>query len=228
MPSSVTFGKPFIFLFVKELARKLSPLPLRFLDVGAGLATYPKLFKEVLANCRFTGIEVWSPYIEQFDLNYWYDQLIIADVRYLEWQKVPRFDVAFFGDVLEHMTRADAASAVAAATNVGGCIITSIPLGHHPQNAEFGNPWERHVSENWDADALSALSQDVIGTHVHSFIGISIICSNVTFRKTVMDAYLVSSGLVTTFSEDISKLDQFDYTSLRSVLDTIERKSVNQ
>lgn len=222
MPSSATFGKPFTYFLVKELARRASPLPLRMLDVGAGLATYPKMLKGVLPGCKFTGIEVWSPYIENFDLNYWYDQLIIADVRYLDWSKVPRFDVAFFGDILEHMTRYEAAAAVMAAANVGGCVVTSIPLGHHPQHAEHGNPWERHISENWDVDELPKVFADVLGTHVHSFIGVSVICSNPALRKSVMDAYSAASNVMKANVEKIEKLDQHDYTSLRSVLDKIE------
>jgi hypothetical protein len=223
MPSSSTFGKPFTYFLVKELGRRASPLPLRMLDLGAGLATYPKMLKGVLSGCKFTGVEVWSPYIENFDLNYWYDQLIIADVRYLDWSKVPRFDVAFFGDILEHMTRAEAAAAVMAAANVGGCVITSIPLGHHPQDAEHGNLWERHVSENWDVDELPKVFADVIGTHVHGFIGVSVICSNPAFRKSVMDAYIAASNVIKANPEKLEKLDQHDYTSLRSVLDRIEQ-----
>jgi hypothetical protein len=225
MPSSVTFGKPFIHFFVKEMSRLMSPLPLRFLDVGAGLATYPKMFKKVLHRCTFTGVEVWSPYIEEFDLNYWYDDLIISDVRYLDWNKVPHFDVAFFGDVLEHMSRADAAAAVANAANVGGCVVTSIPLGHHPQSAELGNPWERHISENWNLDEISNFFGDVIGTHVHSFIGVSIICSNLALRRSVMAAYLSASDRIKASIGHISNLDQFDYSSLDTVIVQIEQES---
>jgi hypothetical protein len=223
MPSSVTFGKPFTYFFVKELARQASPLPLRILDVGAGLATYPKMLKGALGDCRFTGIEVWSPYIEQFDLNYWYDELIIADVRYLDWNKVPRFDVAFFGDILEHMTRADAAATVQAAAGVGGCIVTSIPLGNHPQHAELGNPWERHISNNWVADELPKVFRDVVGNHMHSFIGVSVICSNPALRKATMDAYLFADNVVKSNMDKVERLDQFDYASLREVLNRIER-----
>jgi hypothetical protein len=222
MPSSVTYGKPFTYFFVKELALRLGSAPLRFLDVGAGLATYPKMLKANYPNCSFLGVEVWSPYIEKFDLNYWYDRIVIADIRFLDWRRLPQFDVGFFGDILEHMTRVDAARSVRDAAERGGCVVISIPLGHHPQDAELGNPWERHISENWIADEIPTVFDDVIGTHLHSFIAVSVICSNPILRKFAMEAFSAASDLVKAAINVIRELDQFDYTSLRTILDKIE------
>ena len=222
MPGSITFGKPFVYFFVKEINRRYSGMPLRFLDVGAGMATYPKMLKSAFPNSKFTGIEIWAPYIEQFDLNYWYDEVIISDIRYLDWKKAPPFDIVLFGDILEHMTQNEAAAAVQEASRAGGFVITSIPLGHHPQHAEHGNPWERHTEADWELSQIPHFFEDVIGTYVDSFIGISIMCSSIALRSNAMESFLTVKALMEASADKRRRLDPFDYVSLQTVLDEIE------
>jgi len=120
------------------------------LDVGCGSGTYARMFEDALV----TGIEVWEPYVEQFGLNDLYDRLIVADAR--EWRPDNHFDVAIAGDVLEHMTADDARVLLDKLRTCADTVIISLPIGHYPQGEYEGNPYERHVVDNWTHDAVVA------------------------------------------------------------------------
>jgi hypothetical protein len=115
-------------------------------DVGPGCGTYVDICKNagLLKDANWTGIEAWEPYIREFNLLGKYDQIIISDVRQVD---LGQFDLVIFGDVLEHMTRAEAKKCVDSAPQAWK--ILSIPTVHYPQAEVFGNPFERHVEENW-------------------------------------------------------------------------------
>ena len=54
------------------------------LDIGCGSGTYAKMFPDA----HWTGVEVWEPYVEEFNLKDLYQQLILSDARELErWRK---------------------------------------------------------------------------------------------------------------------------------------------
>lgn len=117
----------------------------RVLDIGAGCGTYAKL----LPDSHVTGIEIWEPYVERFDLKNIYKELIIQDARTVDYDAFERFDVALAGDVLEHMTEDEAKELVAKLREIADTVIVSIPIGHYPQPEFEGNPHEAHVVDNW-------------------------------------------------------------------------------
>ena len=98
MPFSSENGKAYIRNIVGRVKHD------RMLDIGCGSGTYAKMFPEA----RWTGVEVWEPYIEEFKLNDLYEEVILSDVRALRIATLGRFDVAILGDVLEHMEKSDA------------------------------------------------------------------------------------------------------------------------
>jgi trans-aconitate methyltransferase len=112
---------------------------------GGGAGTYAKMFPQL----EWTGVEIWGPYIDKYDLRSLYPTLHNVDAR--EWRPTQQYDVVFLGDVLEHMTVQEAKSLLnklAYPTTV----IVSIPIGHYPQGEYDGNPYERHVTDNWTVD----------------------------------------------------------------------------
>ena len=47
------------------------------LDIGCGAGAYARMFPE----SKVTGVEIWQPYIEQYNLRHIYDELHVEDAR---------------------------------------------------------------------------------------------------------------------------------------------------
>lgn len=137
MPFSSNSGKGHI----KRIVGKIKPKTA--LDIGCGVGTYAKLFP----NLEWTGVEIWEPYIEKYDLKSLYPTLHNVDAR--EWTPTQKYDVAFLGDVLEHMKVTDARYVLERARECAETVIVSIPIGYYPQDAYEGNPYEEHITHNW-------------------------------------------------------------------------------
>jgi cyclopropane fatty-acyl-phospholipid synthase-like methyltransferase len=139
MPYSSESGKAYIRNIVGRIKHD------RMLDIGCGSGTYAKMFPDA----RWTGVEVWEPYIDEFNLNDLYEEIILADARSVRLATLGRFDVAMLGDVLEHMEKQDAQDLLERVKAIADTVIVSIPIGHYPQDAYNGNPHERHITDNW-------------------------------------------------------------------------------
>ena len=137
MPFSSDSGKAAIKQAVKRINPKTG------LDIGCGSGTYAKLFPDI----TWTGVEIWEPYVEKYGLKDIYRDLIIADAR--KFSTSAKYDVAIAGDVLEHMTVNEASALVKKLKKCAKYVIISIPLGHYPQEEYNGNPYEKHVVDNW-------------------------------------------------------------------------------
>jgi hypothetical protein len=133
--------------------------PRSVVDVGAGSGTYGKALRAAMParDPYMIGVEVWHPYISHFGLPSIYDLVLHRDVRSLPLDEWPRTDIVILGDVLEHMTEADAVRvwnlARAAARKA---VYLSIPIVHYPQGAEEGNPFETHVVDDWTHERVLA------------------------------------------------------------------------
>lgn len=117
--------------------------PLRVVDVGAGAGLYVDFLRPFLPTSHWTGIEVWEPYVSEFNLRGKYDELIIGDAR--ELTPLPQADLYILGDVLEHMLKSEALELWQRAREVSRFVAASLPIVHYPQGAEHGNPYEEHL-----------------------------------------------------------------------------------
>ncbi len=125
--------------------------PLEIVDVGPGVGTYAKLLHGP-AVARITGIEVYAPYVETYRLREYYDEIVLGDVREVP---IPPCDVVVLGDVVEHMSEADALAVWdEAATAARRAVYLSIPIVHYPQGEIEGNHHEVHVVDDWDHDRV--------------------------------------------------------------------------
>ena len=158
MPYSSTEGKEWMKAEIDRLA------PLTVLDVGAGCGTYFDLAAQPYQ--FWIAVEAWRPYLAQFDLAVRYDGVIFGDVRRIDW---PDVDLVIFGDVLEHMPRADALVVWNDARKHARQIQLSIPVVPYPQGPEGGNPYEAHV-ETWTHEECMALP-GVIAHQLNPTIG---------------------------------------------------------
>lgn len=145
MPSSMDEGKAWAFGAIRHLA------PATILDVGPGQGTYRTM---VGPGARWWAVEVWGPYVERYGLDDLYDRVIVADVRYLDWTALGRFDLVILGDVLEHMPREDALAVWERAREHAEWVLLSLPIVLYPQDAEEGNPYEAHRATWSHAECL--------------------------------------------------------------------------
>jgi predicted TPR repeat methyltransferase len=153
MPFSSGIGKEETLRWVKEIVPSIN----RVLDIGAGSGTYAKMLKvhhKVLNSANWTGVEVWTPYIEKYNLNDLYDRIVNQDARLLNWQELGEFDIAFAGDVLEHMTKEEAVDLVEKTLTNCKNLVISIPTMIYHQGAAHGNPYEEHVKPDWSHEEV--------------------------------------------------------------------------
>lgn len=147
MPRSSPEGKEQI----KEWVESLQPTHYKIVDVATGQGTYKNLFDNLpnLKKCQWHGIEIWPRWIKKFALKEKYDFLFEQDVRTFNYSKYGPYDIAFVGDVLEHMTKDEAISLVNTLKENVNHIFISIPIVYMPQGADGGNPYEVHIKPDW-------------------------------------------------------------------------------
>lgn len=150
MPFSSGNGKDHIRRIINRLKPKTG------LDIGCGSGTYADMFP----NIEWTGVEIWEPYVEKYDLRRKYKMLYVEDARTLTL--TAPYDVVVLGDVLEHMTVEEARTLFDKMYGNGfaDTVIVSIPLGHYPQGEFDGNPYEAHVKDDWtDAEVRATFGE---------------------------------------------------------------------
>jgi 2-polyprenyl-3-methyl-5-hydroxy-6-metoxy-1,4-benzoquinol methylase len=134
--------------------------PTTVLDVGAGQGVYLDLIRQGLgAGVIVNAVEVWQPYIDQFDLENRYDKLFAMDVRDLTNFA---YDLVILGDVLEHMSEDSAVELWDRISQQARHAIISIPIIHYHQDAINGNPYEVHVEEDWNTERVLKTFKGII------------------------------------------------------------------
>lgn len=138
MPWSSNAGKPFVIDYFNKID------PNVVVDVGPGNGTYSKLLRK--PNQYWVGVEIWAPYIEKYNLQDFYNKIIVSDVVY--WDAIS-CDICICGDVIEHLKPSDARKVIRKLRQVADHLIISIPICYVPQDAFEGNPYERHIDPHW-------------------------------------------------------------------------------
>lgn len=154
MPGSSMKGKSVIYDWFQSL-------PIRsVLDVGPGWGTYSKLLRKTYQ--LWHAVEIHSPYIERFQLNRYYDEIYITDIR--SFIPTRCYDVIICGDVLEHMANDEATAVLAKLLNYAEYIIVSLPLEaetNTPQgtgDVDWNNLYELHGGE-WSHELFVEMVQ---------------------------------------------------------------------
>jgi len=128
---------------VERIAATTAPI---IIDIGAGEGTYSDLARGWRPDALWVAVEVWEPYVEQFDLWRKYDIVAVKDAREIILPTVPY--VLLAGDVLEHMPRFDAVDFLDHAKATAAAIMVSVPVVDYPQCAhEADNPFEEHLDQ---------------------------------------------------------------------------------
>jgi hypothetical protein len=175
VPYSSESGKGFI----EELFTQLKPYSV--LDVGAGSGTYARRLQHLCTpSAWWAAVEIWEPYVEKYGLRELYHTVEVADAR--TWQPERKYNVCILGDVLEHMEKEEAIAVFERMRKHADHVVISIPLGHYPQDEYEGNPYERHVTDNWShEDVVDAFGEpnayqieNEIGVYVYKRLKIAV------------------------------------------------------
>lgn len=153
----------------------------RVLDLGVGSGTYYDYYSvryNKLAKAEWYGIEIWQPYIEQFCLEQKYTKIYNSDIRKFDYSILPKIDLVFAGDVLEHMTKQSAIDVVNECKKISKYLIISIPIVYYPQESINDNPYEAHVKDDWSHQEVLDTFDGVIKHHQGSLTGAYLIQVN--------------------------------------------------
>lgn len=137
----------------------LSVDPKFILDIGAGSGTYADALKDARYDGTIDAIEIWQPYIDKFNLHKKYRNVYNQDIRL--WDELD-YDVVIFGDILEHMTKQQALKVWEKVSAQADYALIAIPIIHYHQGELEGNPFEKHVKDDWShEEVLSSFSNIV-------------------------------------------------------------------
>lgn len=197
MPYSSESGKNLVDRTVLRLLKQTNLMNnKKILDLGVGSGTYSDRYSNSLLSrnkFKWTGVEIWQPYYEKFNLNSKYDRLFCVDARTIDFGD-ERFDITFIGDILEHMTQEEAIRLVDYALKISNVVIISIPIGYYPQGEYDGNPYETHVKDNWThEEAMESFSEknkgdlfpNVAFWGIEKEIGVYV-CSRIDFQSRII------------------------------------------
>lgn len=116
----------------------------KILDVGCGHGFYYKLLSDYFIN--FDAVEVWSPYIQEYNLEKMYDNVYNVNIMDFEFEF---YDIIIMGDVLEHLERSDAIKLLNRIKDKCKELLVIVPY-YLPQDEVFGNKYEKHLQPDLD------------------------------------------------------------------------------
>lgn len=103
--------------------------PVSVVDFGAGAGKYGYIIRTVRGNdCRMTAVEGFAKTVEYLRQDKNYDVVCHALIRDWLATNTQRYDLAIFGDVLEHLTRREIFHTLSQARVFFNEIIIVVPL----------------------------------------------------------------------------------------------------
>jgi 2-polyprenyl-3-methyl-5-hydroxy-6-metoxy-1,4-benzoquinol methylase len=133
--------------------------PKRVLDIGPGEGTYQILMNDSAAH--WTAVEAWGTYVNQFNLKEKYDEVVVADVTYLDFDKLDHFDLIIIGDCIEHIAKDKAKLLILEMLKHTDHLLISFPVIHLDQEPWEGNYFEEHIG-HWHYDEMAEFLGDSI------------------------------------------------------------------
>lgn len=149
----------------REVMTWFDDLPInRVLDVGAGQGIWSILLRQ--PEQWWTALEVFYPYAKMFDLREKYNEIFIADARYVDFMKIGQWwDLSILADVLEHMHKDQAKDVVTELLPRSHYLLISVPVEHNHQHAGTeGNDFETHI-DHWTDTEMGKFLDEFNTTH---------------------------------------------------------------
>lgn len=124
---------------IKEHFEKEIDKNIKILDVGPGCGTYSDLLSPL--GFSLDGLEIYEPYINQFNLRDKYDNLYLGNIVEFDFTG---YDYLIMGDVLEHLTIEDSQLILRKAMFHKIKMLVAVPY-EYEQGAWGGNQYETHL-----------------------------------------------------------------------------------
>jgi methyltransferase family protein len=195
MSGSSQFGKLYTAVLVQKLYQ--AGLIRRVVDIGAGGGTYSELLRGHMPDCDWHAVEVWQPYIDEFNLTDRYDTVHQVDARLFDWDQVKGpIDLVFCGDILEHMEKQEAEVLVDRILTHTRYLLVSIPIVHYPQDEINGNPYEVHVKDDWSHEEVVATFPDSHTAFLQGSIGVYMLSRQEAALAPLLQAHQFIAPLV--------------------------------
>lgn len=170
MAGSSNNGKLYTALMLSKLHEFMGLS--RILDVGVGSGTYVDLLRQHLKAAHWTAIEVWEPYLAAYDLESKYDSVMLGDARTVDYAALGSFDLSIAGDMAEHMEKEEALTMVENLLDVSRVLLLALPIVHSPQGEVHGNPFERHVKDDWSNNEVRGSFPHIATAYIHNHKGV--------------------------------------------------------
>ena len=119
------------------------------LDVGPGCGTYSHLLREHFPN--MDALEIFAPYVEQFELRNKYRNVIIGDIRDFD---ISPYDYIIMGDVLEHLSVSDAQKIINQIQELDVLCLVAVPYNYE-QGTYMDNVHETHLQPDLTPELFS-------------------------------------------------------------------------
>jgi hypothetical protein len=210
MPVSTPWGKDWVATRVNEL-NEFSHI-FNMVDIGAGVGTYGKLLRPLFGGwVDFEAIEVWEPYVEEYKLEEIYNSVWVADVVKERDVWPIGTDLLIFGDVVEHLPKADAKRILRdrlgnVPRSVQQLTLVAIPIVYVPQGAVNGNPYEAHLPENhWDEEEMASFLLSMAAPadeRIHAPIAVDVLSGDVVSYFLVRQGIWAAEGVDPDVIED--------------------------
>jgi len=142
MPGSLPENKYIVVNWFNEIKPRL------ILDIGPGKGTYSMLLrkcKPIEDIQKWTCVEIFEPYIEKYDLKSKYEHIINTDIKIVDFNVLPKYDLIIAGDILEHLEKSEAICLIERLKKHTKNLIVSIPIVDYPQGPSEGNIYESHL-----------------------------------------------------------------------------------
>lgn len=160
MPTSAAEGREWVYERIRDTCTPW------IIDAGAGEGTHSVLARHTRLDARWVALEVYEPYVDRFLLGQKYDDVLVTDVRLWRPELEDGYTI-LFGDVLEHMPKADAIDVLTFHAQRAANLYVSVPIVYAPQGECFGNEHETH-QHHWHFDEMSELLPDAESWRGHT------------------------------------------------------------
>ena len=214
MPFSSTNGKQWTKRLLNRIIKGFSckdptvNKSVNVCDIGAGSGTYIELLSETNHLAKWHGLEVWEPYVEKYDLRNRYDVLTVEDARKWAAGNTQQFDVAIAGDVIEHMTKEESLELYKHLITNSQVVVMSIPIVHYPQDEYEGNPYERHVKDDWSHQEVLDSFNDIVLYFVEGEIGVYVCAINPDIKQYIRKCHDPKIAVYGIFKNEIQFIDR--------------------
>ena len=152
MMPSLDIGKDVVCEWIRKNFKPDSTI----LDVGACDGKWSYLLPEFE---NMDAVEAWEPNCIACQPHY--QHVYHKDIAEFEYGK---YDLIIFGDVIEHMDVPTAQRVLKIALGKCKDVIVAVPY-LYPQDAIYGNPWERHKQSDLTAEIFAERYPDLEVLH---------------------------------------------------------------